>query len=234
MMGRSIRKVTTALHRRWQKLTSRFRFGRWSPTSRTFGMDRGKPIDRLFIESFLETERQLIQGTVLEVGDREYTTRFGGGRVTHSHVLSPEPANEAATIVGNLETGEGIGAGEFDCIILTQTLPFLFELRKAIEISERALRPGGTILATLPGLCQISRYDADRWGDYWRFTPQSAERLFKEAFPEESVEIDFHGNVLVACAFLHGLAAHELRERELWHKDPDYPVLITVKATKPR
>jgi hypothetical protein len=39
--------------------------------------------------------------------------------------------------------------------------------------------------------------------------------------------------VLVAIAFLHGLAEQELRPRELDHRDPDYEVLITVRAQKP-
>jgi hypothetical protein len=39
--------------------------------------------------------------------------------------------------------------------------------------------------------------------------------------------------VLVAVAFLNGLAAEELTGTELDHADPDYETLITVRATKP-
>jgi hypothetical protein len=42
-----------------------------------------------------------------------------------------------------------------------------------------------------------------------------------------------HGNVLTSVAFLEGLAARELRREELDAHDPQYPMLITVKATKP-
>ena len=204
-----------------------------NPVSDQFGFDRGTPIDRVFIENFLENHSNLISGEVLEIADNAYTVRFGADSVTRSHVLHAVDGNRQATLVGNLETGENIPSLAFDCILLTQTIPFLYDARAAISHCFRALKPGGVVLVTLPGISQISRYDSDRWGDYWRFTPQSAERLFREAFPGDSVEVKAYGNVLVACAFLHGLAAHELREKELWHEDQDYPVLITVKATKP-
>ncbi|MBE3119884.1 MAG: hypothetical protein IMZ50_14165 [Candidatus Atribacteria bacterium] len=39
--------------------------------------------------------------------------------------------------------------------------------------------------------------------------------------------------MLIAIAFLHGLAAEGLRREELDYHDPDYEVLITVRAIKP-
>jgi hypothetical protein len=44
--------------------------------------------------------------------------------------------------------------------------------------------------------------------------------------------VEAHGNVLAAIGFLHGLATQELEATELEHQDPDYPLLITVRATK--
>lgn len=220
----------------WRRPSPRWvRWGnlrRTAPVSRVFGLDRGQAIDRYYIEAFLEARRQDIQGRVLEIGDPGYTTRFGGGRVTHSDILHAVPGNPDATLVGDLATGAGIQASVFDCLILTQTLPFIFDVQAAIRHSHAALKEGGVLLATLPGITQISRYDMDRWGDYWRFTDASARRLFSEVFGPENVKIETHGNVLVACAFLQGLAAHELKPRELSQLDPDYPLLITIRAVK--
>ena len=39
--------------------------------------------------------------------------------------------------------------------------------------------------------------------------------------------------MLAAIAFLHGLAASELRRKELDYRDPDYEVVITLRAVKP-
>ncbi len=73
----------------------------------------------------------------------------------------------------------------------------------------------------------------DRWGDFWRFTSQSARRLFEEFFPEGSVTVEAFGNVLSASSLLYGLVREELTQRELNHCDPDYEVLIGVSAHKP-
>ena len=203
-----------------------------TPVSRLFGFDRGQSIDRYYIEGFLARQAADIRGHVLEVADAAYTTQFGGDRVTRSDVLHVVDGNPQATIVGNLETGEGIPEDTFDCMILTQTLPFIYDVKAAIAQCHRALKSGGVLLATFPGISQISRHDMDRWGDYWRFTDLSARRLFEEAFAPGQVTIATHGNVLAAVAYLHGLAAEELKSAELDVVDPDYQVSITLRAVK--
>jgi hypothetical protein len=52
------------------------------------GFDRGLPIDRYYIERFLQTHSADIRRHVLEVGDNAYTRRFGGNRVTKSDVIN--------------------------------------------------------------------------------------------------------------------------------------------------
>jgi hypothetical protein len=202
------------------------------PVSRVFGFDRGKPIDRYYIEAFLQERAADIRGTALEIGDREYTRRFGGTAVSCSEVLHAVIGNPETTIVGDLATGKGIADETFDCIILTQTLPFIYDMRQAVVHCMRGLKTGGVVLATMPGISQISRYDMDRWGDYWRFTDASARRLFEGVFGTGNVQVQSHGNVLVACAFLRGLAAEELKLSELAYHDPDYQVIICVRAQK--
>jgi SAM-dependent methyltransferase len=208
-------------------------FRRLRPISRMFGFDRGSPIDRYYIESFLEKSQGDIRGVVMEIGDNHYTIMFGGNKVVKSEVLHAVTGNPQATLVGDLASGNGIPFEAFDCIILTQTVHLIFEKEDALRNCYRALKPGGTLLVTLPGISQISRYDMDRWGDYWRFTSLSAKKLFDRVFPPENVEVASFGNVLVAVSFLHGLAADELRKKQLDYNDPDYQVLITVRAKKP-
>ncbi len=157
----------------WWRRPSSVRWGglrRTSPISRSFGLDRGNAIDRYYIEKFLLENAALVQGRVLEVGDAAYTQRFGRGHVASSDVLHAVAGNSEANLVGDLCTGEGIPKDTYDCIILTQTLPFIYDLKGAVAATRDALKPGGTLLVTLPGICQISRYDMERWGDYWRFT----------------------------------------------------------------
>ena len=212
------------------------RFGslrRLTPVSRRFGWDRGGlPVDRYYIERFLQQHASDIAGHVLEVRDDAYTRKFGGARVTRADILHPTADNENATIVADLTCAEHVPSDSFDCIILTQVLPFIPDPQAAVRTLHRILRPGGVVLATMPGISQIVRYDMDRWGDYWRFTSLSARRAFECAFPQGDVRVQAHGNVLAATAFLQGLSSRELRPNELEYQDPDYEVLITVRAVK--
>jgi SAM-dependent methyltransferase len=211
------------------------RFGnlrRATPVSQVFGFDRGHCIDRYYIENFLTRHAQDIYGRVLEVADNTYTKRFGGDRVTISDVLYVQQGNPRATLIADLSRDNPIPSDTFDCIIFTQTLQFIYNLQAAIVTLHRILKPGGVLLATFPGISQISRYDMDRWGDYWRFTTLSAQRLFADVFSPTNVDVESHGNVLAANAFLHGLVEEELRREELDYQDRDYQLLITVRAVK--
>ena len=214
----------------------RVRFGslrRLKPLSRLFGFDRGLPIDRYYIERFLAAHAYDVRGHVLEVQDDTYTCRFGGDRVLRSDVLHVSEGNPKATIIADLTCADHIPSGTFDCIILTQTLQFVYDLRAALQTLYRILAPGGVLLTTLPGISQISSSDVEHWDEYWRFTTRSAQQLLQHAFPAASVRVEAHGNVLAAIAFLHGLATQELRPDELDHRDPDYEVVITARAVRP-
>jgi hypothetical protein len=206
---------------------------RTEPISRSFGFDRGTPVDRYYIEEFLASRTDDIRGRVLEIGDAVYTRRFGGGRVEKSDVLHATLGNPAATVVGDLATGEGLADSAYDCAVLTQTLQFVYDVRAAVRTVFDALAPGGVALLTGPGISQISRYDADRWGDYWRFTSASLRRLLEESFPSTHVHVEARGNVLAAVALLHGLAVEDLPRDALDQDDRDYEVLLTARAAKP-
>jgi SAM-dependent methyltransferase len=167
----------------------------------------------------------------LEVGDDSYTRRFGGARVSRADVLGPKPA-PGVTVVADLSDAAAIASGTYDCVILTQVLPFIFDTRGAVRHCHRILRPGGVLLTTQPGISQISRYDDERWGDFWRFTPRAIARLLAERFTPGKVTVRVYGNVRAATAFLYGLAAEELSGDELCHVDEDYPVCIGARAER--
>jgi len=205
---------------------------RLRPVSDVFGADRGQCIDRYYIEGFLADHSADVRGDVLEVGGDEYTRRFGADRVARSHVLHVEEGHPRSTIVADLGHRGSLPREAYDCIICTQTLQFIYAVRTAVTTLHDALKPGGVLLATMSGITQISRYDMERWGDYWRFTSLSARRLLEEVFVPDSVKVENYGNVLAAIAFLMGLSADELRQPELDHRDPDYEVVIAARARK--
>ncbi len=204
---------------------------RLEPFSRIFGLDRGLPVDRYYITGFLSDHAPDVRGHVLEIAEDTYTRRFGGRRVTRSDVLSMDEGGKT-TIVADLTAADEVPSNTFDCIICTETLHLIFDVQAAIQTLHRILKPGGVLLASFPGISQISRYDMDRWGDHWRFTTVSARRLFEEVFPHDRLSVEAHGNVLVAAAFLYGVVTQELKREELDYHDPDYELEITVRAVK--
>jgi SAM-dependent methyltransferase len=209
------------------------------PVSRSFGFDRGLPIDRHYIEDFLGRHGGWpgyaggdITGRVMEVGADTYTRRFGGDRVERSDVLHVSADNDAATIVGDLATGAGVPHDRFDCVICTQTLNVVFDVRAAVKTLHGCLAPGGVLLLTVAGICQAARPDRDLWGDYWRFTPTSVRRLLEERFAAADVRVEAYGNLATAVAFLQGRASEELGRDELGVRDPDYDILIAARARR--
>ncbi len=211
------------------------RFGhlrRTRPINRHWGWERGQPVDRHYIENFLARHAGDVRGRVLEVGDDAYTRRFGGDRVTRRDVLHVHAGDPSATVVADLAGADHVPPDAFDCVILTQTLHLVYDVRSAMRTLHRILRPGGTLLATAPGISQTTD-DAWRESWYWAFTVPSMRRLALECFPADGVEVESHGNVLAAVAFLHGLAREELRPAELAAADGDFPVVVTLRARKP-
>jgi hypothetical protein len=199
------------------------------PVSVQFGYDRGLPVDRYYIEKFLALHAHDIQGRVLEIKDASYTKRFGGERVSASDVLSLSPDVGSPTIVGDLTDGKEIASASFDCVILTQTLQLIYDVRAALNTLQRILAPGGILLATMPGISQIAR---DEKGDFWRFTSSSCERLILEFFSKENVGVTAYGNVLTAISFLEGLSVQDLTKAELDFRDTDYELTVCVRAVK--
>jgi SAM-dependent methyltransferase len=235
IMRSLVRRFVPVAVRQWWRRGERVAMGdlrSLEPPGRLLGFERGLPVCRWYIERFLEANAAKIAGTVLEVADAAYTRRYGGSRVTTSDVLHTVPGNASATIVGDLATGEWIPHGRFDAAILTQVLQCVFDVQAAVRTVHGALKPGGTALVTLPAIAPVSRYDAERWGEYWHFTEQSARRLFDPVFGAANVAVQAFGNHAVAHAYIAGMAAEELRPDELAAFDPDYPVVVTVVATR--
>jgi SAM-dependent methyltransferase len=206
-------------------------FRRRYPISNQFGFDRGLPVDRYFIEKFLDAHRSDVRGHVLEIGDNQYTMRFGQAAVTRSDIWHVSALCPYATIVGDLTSCEHVPSDAFDCAIITQTLHLIYDFRAALRSLHRILRPGGVLLLTAPGISQLSY---DQWANAWcwSFTKLALVQILAETFPSTDCQISSFGNVLAATAFLQGVAANELSHQELEFSDDRYQCIITVRAVK--
>ncbi len=201
------------------------------PVGKKYGSDRGGSICRYYLNEFLQAYKSAIRGKVLEVGDRYYTEKFGTG-VEKSYVLhfGSNGIGDEFDFVGDLRDGKGIKNDFYDCIILTQVLDFVEDIRETPDILINALKPGGKLLISVSGISAICRYDMDKYGQYWNFTDKSIRKMFMRNDTE--CDVWTKGNCKVACAFLQGMSYTELSEQELQDTDEDFQVVIFAVVTR--
>jgi SAM-dependent methyltransferase len=201
------------------------------PVSREFGADRGQPLDRYYIEQFLSTYQADITGDVLEVEESLYSRKFGQ-QVRSFNTLHLTEKVTPETIVADLSQPALLPQNRFDCFICTQTFHYIYDIDQGVEGTYRLLKPGGVLLATMPTVSQKSVSDDKPWKEYWRLTSDAAERAFGHVFGAANVTVEAYGNVLVAVAFLLGLAAQDLPQKKRDVYDPHYQCLVAVRAQK--
>jgi hypothetical protein len=208
---------------RWGNLRDRN-----EPFSSQWGLDRGTPVDRYFGDRFFEENRNLIAGEVLEIQNSTYTGRYGAG-VTRADSVDID-GSFGPTIVCDLAKAEGvIPSDSYDCFLLPYTLIVVRDVENALRNAMRIVRPGGSILATTSVITPVLA----AYPEYWRMTEHGWRELLARLWPGCEFEVRTHGNCLSAVASILGLAQEELAARELAHHDPRFPVLISIKATKP-
>lgn len=232
-MPKPLFRVALKLRQFWRFGYLRFgSFSELSAINNGWGFERGMPIDRYYIEAFLEASKDKIQGSVLSIGDDYYSRKFGDKNVTNNDVLHIN-STEEATIVGDLSDCPHVASDTFDCFLLIETLQLIYDFKSAIANSHRILKPGGTVLATFPGISPLKDEDwTDTW--FWNFTSQSAYKIFTEVFSPENVSVTCYGNALTTTSFLHGLSIEDLGrlESKLNFHDPQFELVICVVAVK--
>lgn len=201
------------------------------PPSRIFGCERGRAVDRFYIERFLAQNAADVRGIVMEIASNAYIRKYGGEKVDKEIILHVEGWGRNA-IKGNFETGEGITENMVDCLICTQTLQYIYNLPQAIHNIYTMIKKDGVGLFTVPGIKSLSVADDSNWGDYWSFTKRSVKRLLETEFGEENVQVEAYGNAKVAMAYLYGLCVEDLGEDVFQYNDEQFPFLIVAKVIK--
>ena len=201
------------------------------PVSREFGIERGLPLDRVYIERFLrEAARDFLDvENILEVGSDTYSRKFfhdSANRIRYD-ILRHEKGmdlTDTATLLPE----------RYDVFICTQVFNFIYDVRAAIRGAYYLLKPGGVLLATVQGCVgQVSRTDMKLYGDYWRFTDLGIGKLIGDVFGDAQVKVYPYGNVLAATAFVQGLALEDLADASLLDPvESEYAINIGVIATK--
>lgn len=201
--------------------------------SNDFGFGRGTPIDRSFIHHFFCNNTSLVAGCCLEFGDSTYTNKYGTN-VTKKTVFnySDTPQISDGNISGDIAKPNSLPSEVFDCIICVNVLNFIFDISAAASGLRQMLKPNGRILLTLAGVsAHISRYDMNRWGDFWRLTDKAAIKLLEDAgFTIETMQI--YGNPYACTAQLNGFSTEDIDQSELFRSHPDYQLVLTFTLSK--
>lgn len=193
------------------------------------GEEAGKPIDRYYIEKFMQQNEENILGTTIEVQDDRYISKYGTKckKKIISHVMGWNN-----TVKMNFETGEGIEDEIADCIICTQTLQYIYDLKAAIRNLYRMLKQGGTLLVSVPGIKPLSEFHDEKWGEYWSFTTKSMKKLCMEVASEQDIYVAGYGNAKATASFLYGINQEHLTVDELEYYDYRYPLVICARVKK--
>lgn len=199
------------------------------PLSFWWGRDRGQEIARYYLEELFLTEFSAdIRGHCLEFSADDYTSVFGGNRVTKIDILNLEGGMPNTTIQADITTANDIPSNQFDCIICTHVLHIISDLEMAVSELYRILRPGGVVLIAVP---QVSMC-CPEYGEMWRFTQDGLRSVLAGAFEDENIITRAYGNSLTAAGEIRGLAAHEFSERQLNHHDQRFAVEVCARAVK--
>jgi SAM-dependent methyltransferase len=184
-----------------------------------WGHERGLPVDRWYIEQFLNQQRHHVHGRVLEVKEDLYASSLGADQVD---VLDIDARNPHATIVGDLCDPATLPTDSFDAAVVTQTLQLVAQPALAVQLLLRSLTPNGHLLLTVPCVSRVAG-DSDRW----RWTAAGLRQMIADAGVTDP-EITERGNNASCRAFLCGLGVADLSATVLRKDDPSYPLLVTA------
>jgi len=130
------------------------------------GFDKIRQADMASIRRFVERHRNYLRGRVLD---------FGSG--LPGTCRKPEPYRDL--VAGEYvayDKGNEMPGGQFDAILSTQVLQYIFDpVAQVRELAQR-LRPGGHLLVSYP-----TNWDEVEREDLWRFTAAGMEAIIVQA-----------------------------------------------------
>jgi SAM-dependent methyltransferase len=199
------------------------------PVSKVFGLDRGTPVDRYYMTTFLKENSHFIRGVCGEFGDTQYITQLGKATTEIICFNGSDDKNCCIHLdLTNCDMDPSL-EGRFDTIICTNVLNFIFDIQSASRNLMRLLKPGGRVMITTAGVSAVSLYDHSKWGDYWRLTDMALHRLFAK---NKIIVKENYGNFYSCAHFLNGSAAEELNTVLLSQKDHNYFILCCIIVEK--
>lgn len=201
--------------------------------SNDFGFYRGTPVDRWYIHQFFLYNMHLINGSCLEFGELTYVNKYGSNlseKIVFNY--SENFHMHDGEIRGDITLVEQLPESKFDCIVCVNVLNFIYDIKSALVGLGRMLKKNGVIVLTVAGpVAHVSRYDMDRWGDFWRLTDKAIIKLVSDT--GLSVEaIETYGNPLSCVSQINGYCAEDIGVDSLLPNHSDYQLVIGLVVRK--
>ncbi|MCW2274669.1 glycosyltransferase [Rhodoblastus acidophilus] len=203
---------------------------RTAPIGRWWGAERGRPLDRPFIEQFIRTHAGDIRGRVLEIQAPLYSGAWARPSA-NIDILDIDPENKLATVVDDLQSCASIADETYDCIVLTQVIQQVPDVVSTIKSLARILRPGGVLLVTASAITQAIQISGLDF--HHSFFRSGLKRLLSPYFDCPRLLTTSHGNLAIATSFLMGLAVEDVPPDLFSVDDSEYPIVVTARAMKP-
>ena len=181
-----------------------------------FGVSRGTPLDRKLISDYLwKATRDLdrLNLTVLEFGDRIISENMLKKSISWIFLYSRnfKIDTENQIIFGDLTNFDEKYSEifeKFDVILSTQLMAFTDNPFAVIKNLNKMLKKDGVLIGTEPFLSPVSKYDNEKWGDYFRFTLKGMGKLLDSA-KFTIFEITALGNFSWSLALSKGLVQED-------------------------
>jgi SAM-dependent methyltransferase len=198
---------------------------RLAPFDPMFGFTRGTPIDRYYLERFIEHIRPEVRGAVLEIGGKRANRETYGFDAATEYRAMDIKRSPDVDLVGDVHDRGLIPPGTLDAIVIFNVLEHCARPWVVAENLRGWLRVGGKVFAMVPSVQRVHRQPRD----YWRPYPDGMEALFADF---ARCQLFVYGNPLTALAAIMGIAVQELSTDELDRVNTGYPVATCVIAEK--
>lgn len=198
---------------------------RVAPFDPMFGFTRGTPIDRYYLDRFIEHIRPEVRGAVLEIGgSRANREKYRFDAAIEYRAMDVQRSPDV-DLVGDAHDRGAIPPGTLDAIVIFNVLEHCARPWIVAENLHAWLRVGGKVFAMVPSVQRVH----GRPKDYWRPYPDGMEALFAH-FARSRLFV--YGNPLTSLAATMGIAVEELSTDELDRVNAAYPVATCVVAEK--
>jgi len=199
-------------------------FDRLSPACLDFGFSRGTPLDRYYLNKFVAESRDLVVGSVLEIGGQKGSHELYGFKNATSYVTMSIDSSDA-DITTDAHDASAALPESYDSIIIFNVLE---HCRRPWVIASNIyswLKPGGRVFVMIPNMQRIHEGP----GDYWRILPEGLRSIFNQFNVEKLVT---YGNLFTSIAALSGVSSEEIPTGDKDSLDTDYPTITCMTGSK--